>query len=149
MSRRRVTHSCERWFYIYSIKNTVTNKFYVGMTQHPKRRWSTHLSGMRHGKHNVEQMNEDYVTCGENAFSFQILCRHKDRLEACRMETFFMKLLRSQKFEYGYNYKDKSGDTEFAIADKWRTSPATWSKEGHRYHVAHKRRKERWLTQVS
>ena len=107
------------------------------------------MSGMRHGKHNVEQMNEDYVTCGENAFSFQILCRHKDRLEACRMETFFMKLLRSQKFEYGYNYKDKSGDTEFAIADKWRTSPVTWSKEGHRYHVAHKRRKERWLTQVS
>lgn len=133
MARKRKVQQ-ESFFYVYAIKNTITHKFYIGMTKNTKVRWRWHLYGMQTGTHNVEQISQDYALCGESSFVFRVLGKYKDRLEAMRMETFFMKMFRSQNPEYGYNYKDKSGNSIFAKADKWRTSPAVWDTTKRQYH---------------
>lgn len=108
-------------FYVYAIKNNVTDKIYVGRTCNPERRWQTHMYDLRARRHNVSDMTIDYHKYGKESFSFEVVGAYKTEDMAKTMETFYMKVLRSQNPAYGYNHLDRNGTSDIAILDRWRT----------------------------
>lgn len=104
---------------VYTITNKITGRTYVGKTSRrfPPARIAKHFEALRSNRHKVEMMQDDFNKYGEDSF---------DELEGDRMEVFMMKVLRSQDRRFGYNYKDRSGTSKYAIADRWRTPPRYW-----------------------
>ena len=89
---------------IYAIKHNVTKRIYVGSTKYPQKRFASHLSMLRNGKHPVEDMQKDFDEYGED-FTFFILGvipKFEDR----NREYELMMLLESNIRGKGYNYKD-------------------------------------------
>lgn len=121
---------------IYVIKNTVTNRAYVGSTNAALKtaRPQKHLSALRSNRHIVELMQEDFNKYGEASFSVNYLGDYSGQ-ELKRMEIFMMQVLRTKDPRYGYNYKDKSGTSKYAIQDKWRTAPCTWKAGWRNYSI--------------
>lgn len=91
-------------FTIYAIQNKVNKKIYIGKTENPQTRLKKHLCDLKGGRHNVEDMQEDYNKLGD-VFDFFILeegVSYSDR----HIEYKYMKKYRTCEREYGYNYKD-------------------------------------------
>ncbi len=122
-------HLCERPYYdtrfVYVIGNKVTGRKYVGSSQNPKYRMGQHFEWLKIGKHSVELFQEDYNTYGVDSFETRVVGEYSFD-EARRMESFLMKILKSQNSAYGYNYKDKSGTSKYAIKYRWRIAPRFW-----------------------
>lgn len=112
---------------VYIICNRINGKKYVGRSATPKYRIKIHFNGLKSGYHKNEMMLEDSFTYGYESFDFYIFGTY-EKQEASRMEVFLMKILRTQDPRFGYNYKDRSGSTKYAIADKWRTPPQAWDR---------------------
>ena len=110
---------------IYLITNTITNRTYVGKSGLASWRIREHLMALKNGYHPVELMQEDSFTFGYESFTTKIFGSYEE-LEASRMEIFMMKMLRTQDTRFGYNYKDTSGNSKFAVQDRWRTPPFAW-----------------------
>lgn len=89
---------------IYAIQNRVNQKIYIGCTENPKNRFKQHLSLLRHGRHTIEDMQEDYNKYGD-VFDLFLL---EENIHYCdeHIEYKYMKEYRSCEREYGYNYKD-------------------------------------------
>ena len=83
---------------------------------------------LRSRKHTVELMQEDYDTYGEDSFVSKTVGTYSEDVGRWK-EIFIMKMLRSQDPRYGYNYMDKSGNSECAVDAKWRPPYYKW-----RYH---------------
>lgn len=112
---------------IYVIKNRITGKTYVGCSLSPEERLQKHLYDLRKHRHPIETMQSDFDIYGAGSFEFRTLMSSDDKWEASRLETFIMKILKSQNPLFGYNYKDRKGNSPLAIADRWRTTPRNWS----------------------
>ena len=103
---------------IYCIRNNVTGRVYIGMTQNPQRRFEQHLSALRGRKHKNELMQEDFDRYG-SVFSIEIL----DTDARCQEHAEQKWILKFKSYDkrYGYNYKDpsifrKDGDYAKAVA---------------------------------
>ena len=121
--------------HMYVIRDSVSGRVYVGSTRKPESRIKAHFYALRRRSHPVELMQSDYNAHGEAAFEFRV-GPLEPHWEGVRMEVFVMKLLKSQDPKYGYNYKDKRrGASRYAIEDRWRTSPTTWSAARSRKRV--------------
>lgn len=59
--------------YIYSIKNKVNNKMYIGSTVDFSRRKRQHLHDLRHNKHNNNHLQKSFNKYGEDNFIFSIV----------------------------------------------------------------------------
>lgn len=114
-------------FFIYIITNRATKKNYVGCTTNIKARFENHRLALKSHRHPMELMQVDYDTYGEDSFRYNVFTKCADKWEASRTETVMMKILKSQNPEYGYNYKDRKGNSPLAIADRWRTEPRNWA----------------------
>jgi group I intron endonuclease len=89
---------------IYAIQNKVNKKIYVGRSDNPKQRLKTHLSNLKNGTHNIEDMQEDYNKYGD-VFDLFILEENVGFRDEY-IEYKYMKKYRTSEREYGYNYKD-------------------------------------------
>lgn len=121
-------------YYIYTLQNTVTKRIYVGCTRSVKDRIHQHLKLLQVHRHSMGLMQKDYDLHGEASFKSSICFQCSNKEEASRIETFVMKILKSQDPVYGYNYKDRKGNSPLAIADRWRTVPRNWA-NNHRASV--------------
>ena len=121
-------------FYIYAIKNTVSQKIYVGCTTDIKKRMQQHFYVLRRGKHSEKDMQADFDKYGKDSFEVKVITSFENKLEASAFETFMMKLLKSQNPECGYNARDHKGNSPIAIADRWRTPVSNWSSGKRNYH---------------
>ena len=83
---------------VYTIKNLVNGRVYVGKTSYDKYRFYLHINSLRRGKHHSKSLQKEFDAFGEQAFSFQILFDNLEDSEADRMEVFMMKVLKSQNF---------------------------------------------------
>jgi group I intron endonuclease len=69
---------------VYSIKNKVTGKVYIGASIRGRERLSDHRAFLRHGHHNNWYLQDDWNRYGENNFVFDILerlCAVKSEIE--------------------------------------------------------------------
>lgn len=90
--------------WVYIIQHNVTRKIYVGISSNPKKRLQQHLSALRHNKHIVADLQEDYNLYGEH-LSFYVV----DRVDSAkdRNKEFMWQIkVRSLEREKGYNYRD-------------------------------------------
>lgn len=69
--------------YVYAIENTMNGHRYIGSTTDYKRRWHTHRSSLRKGKHHSFILQRAWDKYGEAAFDFKLLvvCARNQRTE--------------------------------------------------------------------
>lgn len=89
---------------VYSIKNNVTGKEYIGITGNLESRVKAHMSALRCGKHTVEDMQSDYDKYGE-VFTVSELCESNDFPHNTR-EYELIESRGTYIREKGYNYND-------------------------------------------
>jgi len=58
---------------VYKITNTKTGTIYIGQSTAYPHRWNCHKSHLRHNRHEIPQLQEDYDTYGEEAFIFEVI----------------------------------------------------------------------------
>lgn len=121
-------------YYIYTIKNIITKKIYVGCTMSMKGRMQQHLYMLEHGKHPKKEMQSDFNKYGKESFDAKVFTSCKNKQRASALETFTMKVLKSQEPEFGYNVGDRKGNSPLAKADKWRTPVWNWSNGKRSYY---------------
>ena len=57
---------------IYSIRNNINNKIYIGSSVNIKIRWATHKRALNSKVHHCQHLQRAWVKYGEDAFSFEI-----------------------------------------------------------------------------
>lgn len=90
--------------YIYKITNIKDNKVYVGQTNDPKRRWSSH----RRGQDPDMVIARAIKKHGVEAFRFEIIEKVSTREEANEREVYWIRELNSRVPE-GYNVAEGGG----------------------------------------
>lgn len=112
---------------VYLIHNNKTKRSYIGSTMNdPLYRVKKHFCSLKGERHRIELMQQDYDKYGKESFSYKFIGSFSDE-ETRRMEIFYMQLLRTKDPRYGYNYKDKSGTSKWAVHDRWRTPTKAWN----------------------
>lgn len=91
-------------FYIYTIKNIINNKNYIGSTNNIKRRINEHFNNLKKGNHNYKLLN-DYKLYGKNNFIYEILEEYsgENEEELQEIENYWISKLDS--INNGYNIK--------------------------------------------
>lgn len=92
--------------YVYVMRNTVTNRMYVGSSNNPEKRLQGHLAYLRTNRHSVEDMQRDYNEYG-NCFELNILDTINSVIESHKEYDWMVKL-KSYERGRGYNYKDNN-----------------------------------------
>jgi hypothetical protein len=58
---------------IYEIRCLVDNRIYVGSTNKPKKRWASHKSRLKLGRHHSRPLQAAFLEFGEHAFEMHVL----------------------------------------------------------------------------
>lgn len=90
---------------MYAIRHNKTNRVYIGSSKRPKDRIRCHISDLRGGRHNVEDMQFDFDMYGEDytVEFLEVITKYEDRSH----EYDWMKKFNSHIRGVGYNYKDR------------------------------------------
>lgn len=94
-------------YYIYEIYNLVTQKRYIGLTEYPQKRFYSHLTNLRKGKHTAENILKDYTKYGEDSFVFRLIDTANTKEEGLEKEGKYILKLETYVPEYGYNGNDR------------------------------------------
>jgi group I intron endonuclease len=90
---------------IYSIKNIVNDKVYVGSATDIKKRWRDHKWYLNHNKHHNSHLQSSWNKYGCDAFEFSIL--HECGVNELLMkETEYIQIHKSKDNSCGYNVND-------------------------------------------
>lgn len=92
---------------IYTITNTVNGKVYVGSAVHFARRWITHQSALRCGKHGSPKLQAAWNKYGAEAFEFLPVEVVDDKADLLRREQAWLDRLMAA--ECGYNILPVAG----------------------------------------
>jgi group I intron endonuclease len=87
--------------YLYSIKNEVNGKLYIGQTVNPARRWADHQSSARTRHDGCPKLHRAMRSYGIENFSFFVEWKCKTQDEADRLERILISL--NDTVENGYN----------------------------------------------
>lgn len=98
---------------IYTIKNIVNNKCYVGFSSNIRRRWGHHRYELRGNRHTNRFLQADWNIYGESSFIFDII-EQCDLARLAERERFYVQLHRANKRKYGYNITE-GGEGNFGL----------------------------------
>lgn len=59
--------------HLYSIRNMINGKQYIGQAADVRQRWYTHLSSLRRGRHHSLSLQRSFNKYGEEAFDFVVI----------------------------------------------------------------------------
>lgn len=60
-------------YYVYRIKNIISQNIYFGSTNNPRRRWREHILDLELGRHINQKMRDDFCKFNIDSFRFKIL----------------------------------------------------------------------------
>lgn len=88
---------------IYSIKNVINNKIYIGSSAGIYQRWTNHKRLLKYNTHHNKHLQGAYDKYGENNFKFYIIeeCEEKKLLER---ENFWIAHFKCLDRNFGYNF---------------------------------------------
>lgn len=110
--------------FIYAIRNITTGKIYIGVSNNPKSRISSHFGQLKSGKHPITSFQDDFELYGVDDFECFILeefersddkesPKEKTEVNGCYpnkdhiREYEWMRKYRTTEEEYGYNTSDR------------------------------------------
>jgi predicted GIY-YIG superfamily endonuclease len=88
---------------IYSIRNKINGKQYIGSSKSIRQRWSAHRSELRAGAHHSAALQRAWDKYGEDAFEFLVLELVEDELARLARETALIAANRTADGRNGYN----------------------------------------------
>lgn len=90
---------------IYSIKNSINNKKYFGLSTNIKRRWSDHKNSLRKNKHENSLLQNAWNKYGEENFEFEIVKTLENKIikELSDFEIYYINKYDTTNREFGYN----------------------------------------------
>lgn len=94
---------------IYSIRNVVNGKRYIGQSVNIKVRWKQHESELKHGTHDNDYLQKSWNKYGPDNFIFEIL-EECDRQELDDKERYYIHYYDTLNRDHGYNLKDGGQD---------------------------------------
>lgn len=94
---------------IYSIRNTVSGRVYVGSAVNITQRWHLHRSLLKRGKHHSILLQRSWVKHGPAVFSFDILELVDDKERLIEREQHWIDALNSANPSTGFNIAPKAG----------------------------------------
>lgn len=103
---------------IYTIKNKVNDKIYVGQSIDVHDRLIHHKSKLRNNKHHSNHLQSSWNKYGEDAFEFELLKACKPRY-LNRLEKLYVKIYDSMNPDKGYNLQS-GGDSNYLVSDETR-----------------------------
>jgi len=87
---------------VYTITCLINKKMYVGKTKQLKIRKHCHFSELKHNKHKIKDLQDDYNRYGKENFVFEVLIKCKKRFLYSE-EHYWCNLLNVHNPEFGYN----------------------------------------------
>lgn len=94
---------------IYSIRNLVNNKRYIGQSVNIKARWNQHKNALNHGNHDNDYLQKSWNKHGEENFVFEIIEECK-RQELDDRERYYIDFYKTLDENFGYNLKSGGQD---------------------------------------
>lgn len=93
---------------IYTIKNTVTNKMYVGSAVDLSDRFSVHICALKYGRHHNDYLQKSWDKYGEDSFVFDVIeeCPKEILIER---EQYWIDLYNVTNRAVGYNILEHAG----------------------------------------
>ena len=88
-------------FYLYKMVNLLNSKVYIGVSNFPKKRIAYHLN--KAAKNKGFYIHSAIRKYGENNFTFEIVEIHNFEYKALEREKYYIKILRSNDRNFGYN----------------------------------------------
>ena len=108
---------------IYLIKCSVDNKVYIGQSNNINKRYISHLSELRHGKHSNCHLQDAFDKYGEDSFVCEVVFQVKDECfdvdKLNQLETYYISLYDSTNRLYGYNI-ESGGKSSKIVSDDTR-----------------------------
>lgn len=94
---------------VYQIKNKENDLIYIGSSKNIKKRWKTHISKLKNGKHDNMFLQNDWDNYGECVFEFSILeeCKEEERFEL--EQKYINAFLPFNRNGNGYNINENAG----------------------------------------
>lgn len=138
---------------IYSIRNTVNGKVYVGSSVNIRQRWKTHKAHLRGDKHHSPTLQRSWNMHGESCFSFDVIEHVRDVEELLVREQYWLDTFRSFGCN-GYNSRPIAASNKGfkpspeSIAKRLKTM-AGWKHTEERKKAASERMKGKRLPPVS
>lgn len=81
---------------VYQIENQANGNCYVGSALNLRRRWSQHLTRLRHNGHCNQHLQRAFDKYGENAFAFSVLQAVEDRGQLIAREQHFIDIVQPE-----------------------------------------------------
>jgi len=94
---------------VYSIKNKINNKIYIGSATNLTNRWSRHKSDLIQKHHHSVHLQRAWDKHGEQAFEFSILEEILESQDLIAREQHYIDLYKSYNPELGYNMSPTAG----------------------------------------
>ena len=90
---------------IYSIRNLVNGKVYIGKSKDLKKRWIWHLSNLKNGNRHNSYLQNSWNKYGEKSFKFEVIksIDFVDDKILSNLEKKYIKEYNSQDANFGYN----------------------------------------------
>ena len=119
---------------IYTIKNNINEKVYVGVTKNLLHRWGRHVSYLRQGNHPNDRLQRDFNTYGEEAFVVEVLVdiEEIDLEEEDKWINHFTSLQKC----YNYTRAEKIANKNYF---KWHEHPETLERMRKKVSIAVKK----------
>jgi group I intron endonuclease len=137
---------------IYSIRNKVTGKYYIGETVNLRKREIQHYSNLRNNRHENNYLQKSFNKYGESAFEFIIL--RKDRKltheQLYELEKYYIDFYDS--YHNGYNLTEGGQGTkgrEFSEEERLYRSKKMTGKGNHFYGKKHSEETKKRLAAIS
>lgn len=93
---------------VYQIKNTLTNKVYIGSSKNVEFRWKRHRETLNKGIHHCCYLQRSWIKHGEATFEFSLL--ETTTLESLLVrEQYWLEFYHAADPTYGYNTCPKAG----------------------------------------
>jgi len=94
---------------IYSIRNTISGRIYVGSSVQVRERWKHHKLALRKGTHHSRPLQRSWIKHGEAAFVFELLEVIEDHNNLIVREQHWMESLLANHPRQGFNVCPAAG----------------------------------------
>lgn len=78
-------------FYLYQLKTTACNKYYIGITTNPDRRFRQHMQVAKHKWKTLTKCGRAVKRYGADTFSMRILEKNGDKKVIVELEVIWIK----------------------------------------------------------